>query len=307
MTLRALSTVSFLALAALPLAAQAQNFASTATGYSAPGVGAPFNNPQAALGQPTTLFNDPYSDPANSTFHRSLVAASDGTAPDGSNTVVSLGTGGTLTVQFQTPIVHDAAHWFGDDLIVFSNQAFNGDDNGTFVTPTTDMDAYHVSGTGSTYSKLPTVSVSPDGTNWFTYPASSGTMTDPSGQPVNDGFGGTSYFYPENAYAWNSAAHDWGNLQDFTKPVNPSLTYHDFAGKTVAQAIGLYNGSAGGTAFSLAGTGFTSIQYVRFTGTGNIDGVSRVALAAAPEPAPWVVLGLGAAGLLFLRRRRASA
>ncbi len=172
-------TVSLLTLLALPLSAQAQNFASSVTTYSAPGASAPFNSPQAALGRPTTLFNDPYSDPANATFHRSLVASSDGTAPDGSATIVSLGSGGTLTVQFQTPIVHDAAHWFGDDLIVFSNQAFNGDDNGTFVSPTTDMDTYHVSSSGSTYSQLPTVSVSPDGTNWFTYPASSGTMTDP--------------------------------------------------------------------------------------------------------------------------------
>lgn len=39
---------------------------------------------------------------------------------------------------------------------------------------------------------------------------------------------------------------------DFTRPVDPALTKEDFAGKTVADAIDLYKGSGGGTAFDLA-------------------------------------------------------
>ncbi|MBC7807999.1 MAG: PEP-CTERM sorting domain-containing protein [Akkermansiaceae bacterium] len=67
----------------------------------------------------------------------------------------------------------------------------------------------------------------------------------------------------------------------------------------MADAIDLYDGSAGGTSFSLAATGFSSISYIRVTGIGNageIDGFSRVGFAntgvvVVPEP--------GTMGLIF--------
>ena len=54
---------------------------------------------------------------------------------------------------------------------------------------------------------------------------------------------------------------------DFTKPINPGLSPSAFAGVSVADAANnLYNGSAGGAAFSLAGVtdgnGTTNIENV---------------------------------------------
>jgi hypothetical protein len=89
-----------------------------------------------------------------------------------------------------------------------------------------------------------------------------------------------------------------------------------FAGQSVANAANnLYNGSAGGAAFSLAGltdangNPISSISYIRLTGTGNssvVDAVSRVGFdpAAAPEPNAWWVFAVGGGGLALLRFRR---
>ena len=70
----------------------------------------------------------------------------------------------------------------------------------------------------------------------------------------------------------------------------------------------MYNGSAGGTAFSLANTPFaaTGIQYIRFTGLGTVDGVSRVGNAATPVPelnSGWL-LGVGLLLLAVGLRRK---
>ena len=257
-------------------------------------LGALYSDPTAALGQPTTLDNDGF-DPA---YHRSLVDTAYGQDLSGNNLLVALPNADSiLTLKFNTPIVHNSGNWFGQDFIVFGNQGFIGQSGG-FVDDTTNLTQYDIAQGGPlTYSAIPTVSVSEDDINFVTLPS-----------PVAaDG----STLFPENPYAYNGQTDTFGALNDFTKPVNPALPPADFAGVSAAQAISLYNGSAGGTAFSLAGTGLNQIQYVRFTGTGVVDAVSRVsvnpALAAVPEPgAGWLLLA-GLPVLLLARRRAGQA
>lgn len=293
----ALALASLTLLAGLAPAAHSQQFASSVAASSSLSANSLYNNPNAALGQPTTLAYDGYD-----TYHDSLAYSAYGKDPQGSNLLVSLGsTGlGSLTVKFdQAPITHSDSHWFGEDFIVYSNQFFVGDN---YVTPTTDMTQFHLTD-GSTFGTLPTVSVSSDGINFVTL------------SPAD------SVLYPENPYKWvgisaqNPSGWDDSHLQDFSKPVDPALTAAAFAGQTAAHAANdLYNGSAGGTAFSLANTPFatTGIQYIRFTGAGTVDGVSRVANAApVPESATalsfGLLLALGAGGAALSARRRVRA
>lgn len=285
--LKPLLAPAFLALlVGIAPAAHSQQFASSVAASSGLSTNPLYSDPKAALGQPTTLASDGF-DPTP--YHDSLAYSAYGSDLAGNNLLVSLGNAGlgSLTVKFdQTPITHSDAHWFGEDFIVFSNQFFVAQD---YVTPATDMSKFTLAD-GSVFGSLPTVSVSSDGVNFVTL-----TPAD-------------SLLFPENPYKWvgisaqNPSGYDDGQLQDFSKPVNPTLTASDFAGQTVAHAGNdLYNGSAGGTAFSLANTQFaqTGIQYIRFTGSGAIDGVSRVGNAPAPVPemnSGWLL----GAGLLFL-------
>ena len=274
-------------------AAHCQNYAASVVSASNLGTNSSYNNPAAALGQPTTLSFD-----GTDTFHSSIVYPAYGTTPDGSNTLVSLGHSGlgTVTVKLAAPITHSDSHWYGDDFIVYGNAQFFSTDFAT-ITPTTDMSQTIIGGDYGIYQNgTPTVSVSADGIN-FT------TLTT------------TQTFFPENPYAWTGITADnlsgWGALNDFTKPVDPSLTVSDFVGQSAAyDDNALYNGSAGGQAFSLAGSGLSSIQYIEFSGVGNIDGVAGVsdAPAAVPEASTVVSLGLLLLGLgaVAVRRRKTA-
>lgn len=290
----ALGLLSLTALFSLATGAHAQQFASSVAAYSNLNANALYSNPAAALGQPTTLAYD-----GSSTFHTSAAYSAFGKDPNGNNLLVSLGgTGqGSLTVKFDdAPILHSDQHWFGQDFIVYSNSFFIGTNDAApneFVKPNTDMTLYHATD-GSVFGRMPTVSVSANGTDFVTL-----TSADKILFPENPfKWVGIS---PQNPTGWNDTP---GNLQDFSKPVDPSLTAADFDGKSIADVANtVYGGSAGGFSFSLAGTQFatTGISYVRFTGLGNIDGVSRVSNAPqmAPVPEAGTALSL-AVGLLVL-------
>ena len=284
-----------------PLAARCQSYAD---GYDPSGTydlstNPEFGNPTAATGRPTTLDNDGFGD----IYHASLVQPAfgyDANSATNQPLLTSLNSDGkgALTVTFSTPIVHSDAHWFGQDFIVYTNSFFTGINPMTgnnYVSEGDDLSKYVLDGGLS--GALPTVSVSADGTHFVTVQSQD------------------TLIFAENPYHWDglSSANTsgFGALQDFSKPLNPSLTAADFTNITAADAIDrVYDGSAGGVSFSLAGTGLSAIQYVRFTGTGNIDGVSRVSINpnAAPEPQAWVVLLIGTGSILALRaRRRKSA
>ena len=70
-------------------------------------------------------------------------------------------------------------------------------------------------------------------------------------------------FAPTASYAWDEFNDVWAEELDPTRPVDPTLAPSDFAGKTVAQMIAAYDGSAGGTGFDIGALGLEWIQYVR--------------------------------------------
>jgi len=96
-------------------------------------------------------------------------------------------------------------------------------------------------------------------------------------------------------------------------PVNTTLTLSNFTGQTQAQALSLYNGSAGGASYSLSWAedsngdpvDLSSISYIEIEGTsgfGYVDSIARV--EAIPEPSSIALLLTGAAGLFCMFKIR---
>lgn len=281
-------------------AAHSQDYAASVVSSNLTSA-APYNNPNAVLGQPTTLFNDTV-DTVPGIYHASMVTPPFNTDSSPSDDLIAslgnTGTGpGSLVVRMASPITHSDSHWYGEDFIVYGVAAFSNA-NYDSVTPTTDMSQFVIADHGPYtlfQNGAPTVSVSADGIN-FT--------------PLTT----TQTFLPTNAYSWAGiSASDpsgWGALNDFTKPVNPDLTVSDFIGENVAYADNtLYGGAAGGQAYSLAGSGLSTINYIEFSGFGSIDGVAGVSNnpAAVPEASSVVSFGLLLGlGLVAVRRSRKS-
>jgi hypothetical protein len=101
---------------------------------------------------------------------------------------------------------------------------------------------------------------------------------------------------------------------DPSLPINPLFTVATFIGQTTAQALSLYNGSAGGASYSISWAedsgghpvDLPSISYIQIQGTsgfGYVDAVARV--QDAPEPASGGLLLAGLGSLLGHRHRRA--
>ena len=297
-------------LAAAASAAASDDFADgIAPAPNAPshlGGTATYGTATAVLGQPTTLYTDPFDDPNSTTYHASLVAPAFNTDLNGNPIITKIGnatTQGSLTVEFNQPIIHDSSHWYGDDFLVFTNASFGG--NSSTLPPNdpdyytvfhnTDMTQYTLD--GSLYDTPLTVQVSPDDVS-----SDFITLT-----PQSD-------YYPTNAFSWDRQTQDFGSQSDFTRPVDPTLDPAQLAGKSAADAMDLYDGSGGGLAFSLAGTPYanTGIQYIRvFSNGGVVDAFSRVSVNpadanAVPEPsAAWLLLA-GLPVVLAARRRKQS-
>ncbi len=227
--------------------AAAQNFASRVVGYH-PGTdhAGGFTNARAALGRPSR--SNPFGeavDPFN--------------PPYGTNQIVSIGAGGSLTVKFNDSISNKKRNPFGCDFIIFGNSGFiitNEFDLATFNwvgTPGTDGSLF-AHNTGETR-----VSVSRDGHRFY----------ELANAPLVD------TLFPTDAA---------GNPR---VPVNPALTAADFAGQTLDGIRALYGRSAGGTGFDISsardGKGrrihLSSINYVRvevISGKAEIDAFSDV-------------------------------
>lgn len=200
-------------------------------------------------------------------------------APWGTDEVVSIGEDGYITLTFDRPITNDPSHLYGQDFILFANAGFIDTDypNGLIGGVFGNDDAL--------------VEVSADGSDWRTV-----------SHNLADGL------FPMQAYRDVGPFDTSPGLvpTNFLKPMNPSLTYADFAGLDYADALAFYGLSGGGTPIDIAATGLTSVEYVRITvlddgdsGTGlnfELDAISVV-----PEPA---TAGMLVAGLILTCRRR---
>jgi len=247
-----------------PVITHAQ-FASSVVSYTeGGGVDTGYNDSNAALGE-LTLYNgyqntDPFNPPYRATD------------------IVGIGTGGSLTLHFNTPIQNNPSNPFGVDFIILGHAGFditNGDYNGGGITDGTLF-------TGGTADVR--VSVSGDGSTFYTL--------NPALTPQVDGL------FPSDA---------GGNP---FLPVNPALTASDFAGQDLAGIRALYNGSAGGAGFDLAwaidsngqSVSLASVSYVRLDVMNDGTPAYIDAISVVPEPTTWI-LALASAGLILLRKR----
>lgn len=239
-------------------AAFASPFASEvtgSTGYADPGM---YSDPASVLGKPHALNSGWGSCPAGPV---SMIEPSFGTDPlTGATKIVTIAADQEIIVKFDHPVVNDENNPFGIDLIVFGNPMFiyGGWANIPYTNPIQDP-------TG-VFAEAVTVSVSPDGENWYTY-------TD---GPFADDLFPTQVvkMLPDGNFRDERGRFLENN---FTLPVDPSLTVDDFGGITMYEADELYAGSGGGTGYDLTDSGFDSIQYVKLTSSGGeIDAVVDV-------------------------------
>ncbi len=266
---------SLLAIAGLFVAfTSPAQFADAVVSYS-PGTGfqAGFNSPASALGELSRVTPGLYGGPVDP-FNPAYL----------SSQLVSVGTGGSLTVQFNSPVLNRVGNPFGLDFNIFGNAGFiitNEFDLNTHTwigTPATDGSLFGADATATR------VSVSADGVNFFTL--------NPALAPTVDGLSPTD------------------GRGDFALPMNPSLSGTSFAGLDLADIRSRYNGSGGGAGFDIAwaqdGSGnsvsLASISFVRVEvlgGNAEIDG-----FAVVPEPASLSLLVPGLLALRALRRRQ---
>jgi hypothetical protein len=242
-----------LALAGLTLAFSSHagdtGFAHAVVSYD-PGVGyvPNFTNLAVVLGQPSRI--NPFGE-ATDVFDPTY----------GTDQILSIGTGGSLTVEFKTPILNHPKNRFGIDFMIFGNSGFiitNDFDFTTFTwvgTPATD---------GSLFGNNPAetrVSVSRDGEKFY--------VLNPALAPTVDGL------WPTDGSG------------DFHTPVDPALTQTDVAGLTQAQMQALYYGSSGGAGYDISwaqdargrSVKLPEIRYIRIevlSGHSEVDGFSAV-------------------------------
>jgi len=236
------------------------------------GVNSDYMNPASALGEPSRVTSGLFG------------GAVDPFAPPYLNTqVVSLGDGGSLTMQFSDSIHNFPGNPFGLDFLVFGNSGFwvtnELDENFNFIgTPRTDAALLGYS-EGTTQ-----VWVSQDNITYF--------LLDPALAPTVD------VLYPTDGSG------------DFQLPVDPNLGRTDFAGLSLAEIRTLYAGSGGGAGFDISWaldeTGqavfLDSVNYVRVEVT---SGKSEIdAIVVVPEPSFWNLIALGALAVWIGCRRR---
>lgn len=223
----------FLTTIALGLDYDSNDFATEAVEYvEGSGVGndwisgQPFNDPNCALGRPTLeTTGDGWFIPLDQNVPVVPVYT-----PFRAFEVVTIGNGGHLTVKFNHRIADDENNPYGIDFIVFGNACQS---TGQFWE---NGNPEEITVGSTVWGADPgIVSVSQDGQTWFVF--SSGPYADD--------------FAPTAGYEWDQLEDKWTQELDPTRPIDPNLRASDFDGKTLAEMISAYNGSAGGTGFDL--------------------------------------------------------
>ncbi len=223
----------------------ASDFASAVLSYvpgSNPASG--FTNPLVALGPPERMTGEGFTPGAVTPFHPCF----------SNDEIVSIGAGGQLTLAFDPPLRNQPNNPFGIDFIVFGNSFFT--------------DAAYPTGTVAALAwDGGTIQVSADGITWVTV---ANTLADGL-FPTMGSVDAAPYSPTVGAIA-----------TDPNKPVDPSWTAATLAGKSFAELVEIYAGSAGGAGVDLATVGLTEVIAVRILVPSGIhpnveiDSVARV-------------------------------
>lgn len=253
--------------------AMADPYADTVVDYT-PGLNpvSGFTDAAASLGEPTRVTNpaSPFGG-ATTPFQAAF----------GTDEIVSIGEGGSLTVAFDTPVTDDPLNPFGIDLLVFGN---------AFYTDT----AFPNGVAGGIFSEGGVIEVSADGVNFVAVP----------GLDADGAFPTLGFLDPSGAVTFGGNPVTGTVESDFTKPVDPTF---DPTGLGLSAILAGYDGSGGGVGIDLAPLGLSEVSFVRISNplgsgvTPEIDGFADV--APVPEPTGLAVLG-GLAGLAMVRRGR---
>ena len=223
-------------------------FAAEVIQYS-PGADVPagFDDPTTALGEPTR-FTGVGSFPGVVTPFNPAFLGSE---------VVTIGTGGSLTLRLGTPALDAATNPFGVDLIIFHNGGY--------------IDASFPDGVvGGTFFDGGKIEVSADGVEFFAIP----------GREAESDFPTLGYL--DLATPFTEVR---GRVpSDFRVPVDPAI---DPMGMDWGQLLAAYGRSGGGVGIDIASVGLSEVNFVRITaGDGaspDIDAVMVVRAACEAD------------------------
>lgn len=247
--------------------AWASGYASNVVRYTpGSGVDPGYDNPQVAIGEPTRFSGETLGFPGAVTPFNPAFEADE---------VVGVGAGGELVLEFADPVTDDPDNPFGIDLLVFGNSGhFDLDFPNGLAGPLFN------GGDGGQ------VSVSADGQAWSVVPGvrADGLFATLSYSDLTDPYSLTRGLVPADAH----------------KPVDPSFNP---VGKTFAQIVAGYAGSAGGAGIDLADVGLTSIRFVRITTTSSVAAEIDAVADVRPVPGP-ASLGLASLASLGVATRR---
>ena len=168
-----------------------------------------------------------------------------------------------VVIAFDHDVVDDPNNPFGLDFIVFGN-AFGVGRTEDYYAQGTGPSNIGFTGSGSSEPGL--VEVSQDGETWYAF----------NEGPYCDDFAPTLGFVYDDAQpdtALYSGNLWWGKMTDACYPVDPSLSWTDLQGLTLAEVAKRYNGSAGGTGYDIGklnlpvnAQGRKWFRYVRISG-----------------------------------------
>jgi len=226
----------------------------------------PYNDPTAILNRPTLRFYDPFD--GNVTDRVTVIDPPFNVTPAGGKVITEIKTAGQITVNMGRKVYDNPNNPYGMDFIVYGNSFFSASGAGGFVSDATDLNTTTL---GSSPGGHPTiVSISQDGTNWYTYP----TVTS---------------LFADEACRWDDANASWTSEEmNPTKPLNPYINTNNFGGQSVAGGLDQFIGASGGTGYALKASGFPWIQYVRIQAETNANQYTVIDAIAAVDP---VVVG----------------
>jgi hypothetical protein len=217
------------------------NFAARVVAYE-PGVNfvAGFTNAEAVLGDISRV--NPFSDPVEP-FN----------PPYGTGQILSIGEGGSVTIQFAQPVRNDPRHPFGVDFMVFGNSGF---------IITNDFD--------------------PNTFEWIGIPATDGSLlgANPGTTRVSVSRDGWRFYELVGAPTVDVLCPTDG-AGDPTLASNPTLTAADFAGATTADIRAIYDGAAGGAGYDISSARDSkgrraALSFIRFVRVEVLSGKAEV-------------------------------